>query len=134
MSQVDTTHAHYQQRNEPIYTRVAFHPESDFDVVYFTHLLESSLSLPFEDKKNVIDAIPRLSQMQVDQLIEVFLDERNKYQAILDTEADSITKLYELAQKTWSDLIEYYRLESEKVVKEQVDASKLEEIRKALGA
>lgn len=132
MSLTDTQHAHYQERNEPIYARMAFHPESQFDEIYFTHLLESSLSLPFDDKKNVIDAIPRLSQLQVDQLIEVFLDERTKYQEIIDTEAESIAKLYEIAQKTWADLLEYYTIESQKVEKEQVDASKLDEIRKSL--
>ncbi len=132
MSQINPQHAHYQERNEPIYARVAFHPEAVFDEVYFVHLLESSLSLPFEDKKNVIDAIPRLSQMQVDQLVEVFLDERTKYQEIIDTESESIAKLYEIAQKTWADLLEYYMIESQKTEKEQVDASKLDEIRKSL--
>lgn len=111
---------------------MVFHPESQFDEIYFVHLLESSLSLPFDDKKNVIDAIPRLSQLQIDQLMEVFLDERTKYQEIIDTESESIAKLYEIAQKTWLDLLEYYTLESQKVEKEHVDASKLEEIRKSL--
>ena len=132
MSYIDPAHVHYQERNEPIYARMMFYSNIQVDVVYFVHLLESSLSLPFDDKKNVIDAVPRLVQEQVDELIKTFLEERTKYQAVLDTEAEAIAKLYDLAQKSWTDLIEYYRLETEKAAKEQVDASKLEEIRKSL--
>jgi hypothetical protein len=62
---------------------VSNHPLTTFDEVNFLELLQNSLSLnPFE-KKRVIDAIPTLSQFQIDELIKVFEDEREEFKKLM---------------------------------------------------
>jgi len=50
----------------------------EFDENVFLDLLKHSLSLNTFEKKRVIDAMPTLSQFQVDELQKVFLEEREK--------------------------------------------------------
>lgn len=127
-----TSHAHYLAINEPIYRAVANHPNAEFDDYYFVHLLENSLSLTYTEKKEVITAMPRLSQFQIDELVKVFLEEREQFKAVMDQEGDSIIKLYEEAKKNWEMLISYYEGEEQKIVQDSLDTTKLDEIRKAL--
>lgn len=128
----DTTHVHYLERNDPVYRIASHHPGAVFDEIYFIHLLENSLALTYSEKKEVIDAIHRLSQYQIDELIKVFLDEREQFKAIMEEESESIIKLYEEAKKNWILIIEHYTTQEQKDVQQEVDNSKLDEIRKAL--
>lgn len=72
--------------NEEILLRAEIHPLTEFDHVKFIDLLEHSLSLSTFEKKRVIDAIPILSQFQIDELTKVFEDERNEFKKLLATE------------------------------------------------
>ncbi len=72
--------------NEEILLRAEIHPLTEFDHVKFIDLLEHSLSLSTFEKKRVIDAIPTLSQFQIDELTKVFEDERNEFKKLLATE------------------------------------------------
>lgn len=128
----DTTHVHYLERNDPVYRIASHHPGAVFDEIYFIHLLENSLALTYSEKKEVIDAIHRLSQYQIDELVKVFLDEREQFKAIMEEESESIIKLYEEAKKNWILIIEHYTTQEQKDVQQEVDNSKLDEIRKAL--
>lgn len=80
----------------------------------------------------MIDAIHRLSQYQIDELVKVFLDEREQFKAIMEEESESIIKLYEEAKKNWLMIIEHYTTEEQKSIQQEVDHGKLDEIRKAL--
>ncbi len=57
--------------NEIFYILGSVHPLSEFDEIYFLDLLEHSLSLSVSEKKRVVDAIPTLSQFQIDELHKV---------------------------------------------------------------
>ena len=62
------------------------HPLTTFIENTFIDLLEHSLSLSTFEKKRVIDAIPTLSQFQIDELIKVFEDERVEFRKLMPTE------------------------------------------------
>ena len=76
--------------NDDLMNRFMVHPLTSFDEMNFIDLLEHSLSLSTFEKKRVIDAIPTLSQFQVDELIKVFEDERVEFRKLMPTEGEII--------------------------------------------
>jgi hypothetical protein len=76
--------------NTLILERVHIHPLTSFDEANFIDLLEHSLSLSTFEKKRVIDAVPNLSQFQIDELIKVFEDERIEFRKLMPTEGETI--------------------------------------------
>ncbi len=72
--------------NDEIFERFLVHPLTSFDEKTFMDLLEHSLSLSTFEKKRVIDAIPTLSQFQIDELVKVFEDERVEFRKLMPTE------------------------------------------------
>lgn len=65
---------------------MSIHPLSEFEESTFLDLLEHSLSLSVTEKKRVIDAVPTLSQFQIDELTKVFVDEREEFKKLLSKE------------------------------------------------
>lgn len=61
------------------YFSIPAHPKTKFDEKNFLSLLEGSISLTLEEKQRVIDAIPRLSIEQINELIKIFEDEKVKF-------------------------------------------------------
>lgn len=59
--------------------RISPSPSVQFDEDKFLTLLEGSLSLLRPEKQRVIDAMPTLSQFQIDELIKTWLEEQNKF-------------------------------------------------------
>jgi hypothetical protein len=76
--------------NDDLIKRFMVHPLTSFDEMSFVDLLEHSLSLSTFEKKRVIDAIPTLSQFQVDELVKVFEDERVEFRKLMPTEGEII--------------------------------------------
>lgn len=72
-----------KERKWNFYDLSSVHPLADFDEVAFIDLLEHSLSLSVSEKKRVVDSIPTLSQFQIDELIKVFIDEREEFKSFL---------------------------------------------------
>ena len=72
--------------NESLFGKFMIHPLTTFDEKNFMDLLEHSLSLSTFEKKRVIDAIPTLSQFQIDELVKVFEDERVEFRKLMPTE------------------------------------------------
>jgi hypothetical protein len=72
--------------NEVLISKFMVHPLTTFIENTFIDLLEHSLSLSTFEKKRVIDAIPTLSQFQIDELIKVFEDERVEFRKLMPTE------------------------------------------------
>jgi hypothetical protein len=72
--------------NEVLIPKFMVHPLTTFIENTFIDLLEHSLSLSTFEKKRVIDAIPTLSQFQIDELIKVFEDERVEFRKLMPTE------------------------------------------------
>lgn len=79
--------------NQIILDLVSFHPLTKFDEKEFIDLLEHSLSLSVVEKKRVVDAVPTLSQYQVDELKKVFTEERQEFKKLLPKEGETIKKL-----------------------------------------
>ena len=96
-------------------------------------LLEHSLSLSTFEKKRVIDAIPTLSQFQIDELVKVFEDERLEFRKLMPTEGEIIKWLVVKAQNEWEQLKDIYTEEEKAQFKANEDAHKAEELKKTLG-
>lgn len=109
------------------------HPLSEFDEAAFIDLLEHSLSLSVFEKKRVIDAIPTLSQFQIDELVKVFEDEREEFKKLLSKEGDTIRDLVVKAKEGWNQLRDIYQ--GEKVAREKAgeDQAKIDALKAALG-
>ncbi len=121
------------EENLVISSRMADHPLCAFDEPYFLDLLQHSLSLSVQEKKRVVDAVPTLSQYQIDELTKVFLDEREEFRKLMDKERDTILDLVSKQSYGWKELIGIYRMEDEKAAAASADAAKEDEIRKAAG-
>ena len=119
--------------NENIVGRFMVHPLTSFAEMAFIDLLEHSLSLSTFEKKRVIDAIPTLSQFQIDELVKVFEDERVEFRKLMPTEWEIIKWLVVKAQNEWEQLKDIYREEEKANAKANEDALKAEEVRKTLG-
>jgi hypothetical protein len=76
--------------NDNLVGKFMVHPLTTFDEKNFMDLLEHSLSLSTFEKKRVIDAIPTLSQFQIDELVKVFEDERVEFRKLMPTEGEII--------------------------------------------
>ena len=69
------------------------HPNTQFDEEYFLKLLEGSISLTLGEKQKVIDAIPRLSIEQINELIKIFEEEKEKFKELESQYGDDVAKL-----------------------------------------
>jgi len=69
------------------------HPNTQFDEENFLALLEGSISLTMEEKQRVIDAIPRLKIEQINELISIFEEEKQKFSELEKEFADDVQKL-----------------------------------------
>ena len=82
-----------ENKNQIFLDLMMIHPLTTFEEVYFLDLLEHSLSLNVFEKKRVIDSIPNLSQFQIDELVKVFVDEREEFKKLISTEGEAIKEL-----------------------------------------
>jgi hypothetical protein len=119
--------------NDEIFQRFLVHPLTTLDEQAFMDLLEHSLSLSTFEKKRVVDAIPTLSQFQVDELTKVFEDERVEFRKLMPTEGEIIKGLVIKAQNEWEQLKDIYIEESKAQAVANADAAKADEMRKSLG-
>ncbi len=119
--------------NQIILDLVSFHPLTKFDEKEFIDLLEHSLSLSVVEKKRVVDAVPTLSQYQVDELKKVFTEERQEFKKLLPKEGETIKKLVTDKLWEWKMLKQMYidELKNRQVANE--DANKIDDIKKSLG-
>lgn len=108
------------------------HPLSDFDESSFIDLLEHSLSLSVFEKKRVIDAIPTLSQFQIDELVKVFEDEREEFKKLLAKEGETIRELVIKAKEGWNQLRDIYLAEAVAREKAGEDQAKIDALKAAL--
>jgi hypothetical protein len=119
--------------NQIILDLVSFHPLTEFEEKEFVDLLEHSLSLSVSEKKRVIDAIPTLSQYQVDELRKVFTEEREEFRKLMPKEAETIKKLVTDKRAEWKQLKQVYIDELKNRQKSNEDQSKIDDLKKSLG-
>lgn len=105
------------------------HPNTTFDEANFLVLLEGSISLTMEEKKRVIDAIPRLKIEQINELISIFSEEKLKFSELENEFADDVKKLKEEREK------EIVKVEEKKieVAESEDDQAEAEAIKKQMG-
>lgn len=109
------------------------HPTTEMSEVYFIELLEFSLSLNIYEKKRVVDAIPTLSQFQIDELVKVFEDEREEFRKLMPKEWDTIKNLVDEKKREWEQLKEIYIQEKQEKEKSGQDQAQIDELKKSLG-
>jgi hypothetical protein len=109
------------------------HPLTQFDEKVFLDLLEHSLSLSVYEKKRVIDAIPTLSQFQIDELTKVFEDEREEFKKLLPKEGDTIKDLVLKSREGWKQLYDIYLQEKKQKEKAGEEQAKIDDLKKSLG-
>jgi hypothetical protein len=127
----DTTPANYQigqHLPKVINVRIPAH-QLEFDEQDFLHLLAGSISLNREEKKRIIDSIPRLKQAQVDELIRIFEEERRKFAELSSKHVPQLQKLEKQHWAEWQDL----ELSQKAEEKKGADEAQADEIRKKLG-
>jgi hypothetical protein len=103
--------------------------ELKFDGDYFIRLLAGSISLSKDEKKKIIESIPKLKQSQIDELVRIFEEERQKFAALSQKHVPQLEKLATQHYNEWMDL----EAESEQEGKKKEDEDKAAEIRKNLG-
>lgn len=109
------------------------HPLSEFDEKYFLDLLEHSLSLSLFEKKRVVDAIPTLSQFQIDELHKVFEDEREEFKKLFPKEGDTIREFAKKAKTEWEQLYDIYLQERKAKASASADQDKIDALKEQLG-
>jgi len=95
----------------------------------FIELLAGSISLSKAEKQRILDSIPKLKQSQVDELINIFTDERRKFAELPKKHTKELEKLALKHYKDWVSIEDDYKAKNMK----NEDAGKADEIRKQLG-
>ena len=105
------------------------HPNTTFDEKKFVELLAGSISLTITEKKRIIEAIPQLSQFQIDELMKIFEEEKGKFAELEKKHADQIAELEKQHAGAWQDL----EAKKEEEAKKAKEAEQAAEIKKKLG-
>ncbi len=105
------------------------HPETVFDEQMFLSLLRGSISLTRDEKWRIVQAIPKLSQFQIDELQKILEEERRKFSELSPKHLLQLMKLEQKHSEDWKDLQSMY-IQSQAQQTEQAQA---DEIRKQLG-
>ena len=127
----DTTPAHFQLGvlfPEKFNINVPAHTLK-FDEQRFLHLLAGSISLSRDEKKKIIETIPKLKQSQIDELIRIFEEEKEKFSQLSAKHVPQLEKLTKQHYQDWQDLEVGFKAE----VKAADDNAQADEIRKSLG-
>lgn len=105
------------------------HAETQFDEQKFLALLRGSISLTRDEKWRIIQAVPKLSQFQVDELQKILEEERRKFSELSPKHLLQLMKLEQKHAEDWKDL-QAVAVNDQSKKQEQDQA---EEIRKQLG-
>lgn len=108
--------------------RIAPH-STTFDEKYFLFLFSGSLSLSLEEKRDILGKIPNLSQFQIDQLILILEEEKQKFDELEQKHPEQVQKLRLTARKEW----EIIEMDTQKQSASAESDAQAEEIRKQLG-
>jgi hypothetical protein len=108
---------------------VPAHPETTFDQVKFLTLLRGSISLTRDEKWRIIQAIPKLSQFQIDELQKILDDEKRKFSELSPKHLLQLMKLEQRHGEDWKDLQSFMVQKDAK----KAEQSQVDDIRKQLG-
>ncbi len=105
------------------------HPETTFDHENFLSLLRGSISLTRDEKWRIIQAIPKLSQFQIDELQKILEDEKRKFGELSPKHLLQLMKLEQKHGEDWKDLQTVLVQQNAK----QQEQNQADEIRRQLG-
>ena len=105
------------------------HSETQFDEQVFLIMLRGSISLTRDEKWRIIQAIPKLSQFQIDELQKILTEEKFKFSQLSPKHLKHLMQLEKKHAQDWVDLQSLY---VQQVAKKQ-EESQADEIRKQLG-
>ncbi|TSC79607.1 MAG: Uncharacterized protein G01um101425_538 [Candidatus Peregrinibacteria bacterium Gr01-1014_25] len=109
--------------------RVPAHEGATFNEQQFLTLLRGSISLTRDEKWRIIQAVPKLSQFQVDELQKILEEEKRKFGELSPKHLSQLMKLEQKHAEDWKDL-QTISVQEGVRSKEQGEA---EQIRKQLG-
>jgi hypothetical protein len=110
-------------------TKVPPHPNTKFDEKKFVELLAGSISLTLTEKKRIIEAIPQLSQFQIDELMKIFEEEKGKFAELEKKHAEQVKELEEKHKGSEEDV----QAKEEEEKKKGEEEKEAEDIKKKLG-
>jgi len=105
------------------------HPNTKFDEKIFVELLAGSISLTMTEKKRIIEAIPQLSQFQIDELMKIFEEEKVKFTELEKKHAEQVKDLEEKHEESLVD----EKAKAEEDTKKKEEEAEAEDIKKSLG-
>lgn len=108
---------------------VPAHQQTQFDEQKFLTLLRGSISLTRDEKWRIIQAIPKLSQFQIDELQKILEEEKRKFSELSPKHLLQLMKLEQKHAADWQDLQAITVHQGAK----QQEQQQADEIRKQLG-
>lgn len=109
--------------------KIPAHPNTKFDDKKFLKLLAGSISLTINEKKRIIEAVPQLSQFQIDELMKIFSEEQTKFAELEKKHSDQVADLEKQHKESWQDL----EAKKEEETKKEEESQEAEDIKKSLG-
>ena len=109
--------------------KIPAHPNTKFDDQKFLKLLAGSISLTINEKKRIIEAIPQLSQFQIDELMKIFEEEQTKFSELEKKHSDQVADLEKQHKESWQDL----EAKKEEETKKEEESKEAEDSKKSLG-
>jgi len=109
--------------------KIPAHSNTKFDEKLFLELLAGSISLTLIEKQRIIEAIPQLSQFQIDELMKIFKEEKGKFAELEKKHSDQIAEL----ESQHSGSMEDVEAKQEEEAKKSIEEQEAEDIKKQLG-
>lgn len=100
-----------------------------FDEKYFLYLFGGSLVLQLTEKKEILGRTATLSQFQINELIKILEEEKQKFDILESEHPEQIQKMRMETKRDW----ELLEMETHKQVAENNATNEADEIRKKLG-
>ena len=80
------------------------HYKADFNEKYFIFLISRSFSLIKNEKVRIIKRFPALSQFQIDELIKILEEEKQKFGELEAKHPAQVEKLREKVEQDWFEI------------------------------
>lgn len=93
------------------YVKIPSH-NLQLDERYFLTLLAGSVSLQIDEKKQIIEAIPRLTQLQIDELIRILNEEKDQFSGLEIQHKPQLEELEKKHANEWEQLCFQFLLDT----------------------
>jgi hypothetical protein len=83
------------------------------DETQFLRLLAGSISLTKEEKVKILHSVPSLSQYQLDELVRIFQEEKEKFQKLDGVHQEQLNKMEDKYLQEWEEIEFTFKKERE---------------------